>query len=31
MYPAAKAFIEFIENEKERIIKENFAWYEAYQ
>ena len=31
MYPAAKAFIKFIENEKERIIKENFAWYEAYQ
>lgn len=31
MYPAAKAFIEFIQKEKERIILENFSWYDDYQ
>ncbi|MBP6090858.1 MAG: LysR family transcriptional regulator [Crocinitomicaceae bacterium] len=31
MFPAAKAFIQFIEKEKERIIRDNFSWYENYQ
>jgi DNA-binding transcriptional LysR family regulator len=28
--PAAKALLEFVETEKERIIKETFNWFEAY-
>jgi DNA-binding transcriptional LysR family regulator len=28
--PTALAFLEFIKTEKDRIIKENFDWYEAY-
>lgn len=28
--PTALAFLEFIRTEKDRIIKENFDWYEAY-
>jgi DNA-binding transcriptional LysR family regulator len=31
MFPAAKAFIQFIEKEKERIIRDNFSWYDNYQ
>jgi DNA-binding transcriptional LysR family regulator len=30
MFPAAKAFIQFLEDEKHRIIQENFSWYNAY-
>lgn len=30
MFPAAKAFIEFLEQEKDRIIAENFTWYNTY-
>ena len=30
MFPAAKAFIEFLEQEKDRIIAENFSWYNTY-
>ena len=28
--PVAQAYLEFINNEKDRIIKENFDWYKAY-
>lgn len=28
--PVAQAYLDFINDEKERIIKENFDWYEAY-
>jgi DNA-binding transcriptional LysR family regulator len=30
MFPAAKAFIEFLEREKDRIIADNFTWYNTY-
>jgi len=28
--PTAAAFLEFINDEKDRIIKENFEWYDQY-
>jgi hypothetical protein len=30
MFPAAKAYIEFLEKEKDRIIQEHFSWNNDY-
>jgi len=30
MFPAAKAFLDYVEKEKDRIIHENFSWYDKH-